>query len=69
MDLELADYQRSIESLKLQLQERENTRRDMDKRISLQQKQIDQLKKDLGVYEYYIHVPRIGLIPDMVLWV
>ena len=50
MDLELADYQRSIESLKLQLQERENSRRDMDKKISLQQKQIDQLKKDLGVY-------------------
>ena len=49
MDLELADYQKSIEGLKAQIKEKESLTMDLEKRVSTLINQNEQLQKEKGM--------------------
>ena len=48
MSLELEDYQRSMESLRGQIKDGQVARADLEKKLSSQQKQNDDLKTEFG---------------------
>ena len=48
MDLELADYQRSIETLRGQVKVGENNRNELEKKITSLEKQIEDVNQELG---------------------
>ena len=48
MDLELADYQRSIETLRGQVKVGENNRNELEKKITALEKQIEDVTQELG---------------------
>ena len=48
MDLELADYQRSIETLRGQVKVGENNRNELEKKITSLEKQVEDVNQELG---------------------
>ena len=48
MDLELADYQRSIETLRGQVKIGENNRNELEKKITTLEKQVEDVTQELG---------------------
>ena len=63
MNLELADYERSVETLRGQLKEKEIQQVDLEKEISSRERKCEDLNNELGEVNFVMFSRCVALLP------
>ena len=63
MNLELADYERSVETLRGQLKEKEIQQVDLEKEISSWERKCEDLNNELGEVNFFMFSRCVALLP------
>ena len=63
MNLELADYERSVETLRGQLKEKEIQQVDLEKEISSRERKCEDLNNELGEVNFVMFSQCVALLP------